>query len=262
MLKCGEQWRLQRGLKLPQKPAWALVGGSAVHAATEELDKLDLRPDNYRDIFNAHFDVCIQEELDRYGGEWTTADFRASGRASTAWPNKEDEKWWRANGPTFVGNWMIYRDRTGKDFYRDEAGEPAIELEATVQLGGLPVKVIIDRLFTGPYGMVLVDIKSGAQMPKDSMQLGIYAEALDQTYGYKVKYGQFFDARKGVTSATYDLSAWTKPRLDYVFASVRKIQTEQIFLPNPSNMCSACPVRDYCLTMGGSLAHTVPQPWA
>lgn len=262
MLKCGEQWRLSRGLHLPERPQWALVGGSAVHAATEELDALDVLPDNFRDIFNAHFDVCIKEQLDRYDGKWTTEDFRASGRASKQWPDKENDAWWRANGPTFVGNWVNYRRQTSMELWYDEDGRGAIEWEATVTLGGLPVKVVIDRLFTGPHGLTLMDIKSGSTLPKDSMQLGIYGLALKQDKGMDVRYGQFFDARKGQTTPPADLNLWTQERLDYVFRSVRAMQEQGIFLANPSNMCSACGVKDYCLTMGGSLAHTVPPAWS
>jgi hypothetical protein len=59
----------------------------------------------------------------------------------------------------------------------------------------------------------------------------------------------------------YDLSGWTKARLDFEFGGVRKIQELGLYIANPNNMCGSCGVRDYCLTMGGSRAHEVPQPW-
>lgn len=264
MLKCAHQWYLQRGLGLPQRPGWATVGGSAVHAATEELDKEGLDPDNYRDIFNAHFDLCIAEEVRRYDGEYPPDTWRASGRASKDWPNKEDERWWRANGPVFVGNWMNFRRQTSLELYRMDDGSEAIELEAEVEFGGLPCKVIIDRLFVGRHGLSLVDIKSGSTLPKDDLQLAIYSHALRTTYGYEVRWGSYFDARKAMLTPSYDLSVekWPKDRIDFIFKSVRSMQEQGLFLANPSNMCSACTVKDYCLTMGGSQAHTVPQPWS
>lgn len=39
---CGKQWQLQRELSVPEVPAWYLVGGSAVHSATEAYDKARL----------------------------------------------------------------------------------------------------------------------------------------------------------------------------------------------------------------------------
>lgn len=38
-LSCGKQWQLARVAKVPETPAWYLVGGSAVHAATETYDR-------------------------------------------------------------------------------------------------------------------------------------------------------------------------------------------------------------------------------
>lgn len=261
MLHCGEQWRLQRGLGLPENPSWAAVGGTAVHEGTEVIDAADLQPDNVRDIFNACFDRAIEAELKRYEGKFTKADFRASGRASKQWPDKEDEKWWRANGPAFVGAWGVWRRNSPMDLARDSDGKPYVELEITIELAGLPAKVIIDRVMTSAQGLVIVDIKSGANMPKYPMQLGVYARALE-TIGLRAKWGQFWDARQGVSGTSYDLDEWTKQRLDYTFGGVRKMQEQQIFIPNPSNMCSACGVRRYCSAMGGDLANTVPQPWA
>jgi putative RecB family exonuclease len=38
-LSCGEKYRLSRIVKVPEQPAWYLIGGSAVHEATEAYDK-------------------------------------------------------------------------------------------------------------------------------------------------------------------------------------------------------------------------------
>src|SRR5438874_2553091 len=37
-LSCGEQYRLEKVVRVPQVPGWALVGGSALHLATEYYD--------------------------------------------------------------------------------------------------------------------------------------------------------------------------------------------------------------------------------
>lgn len=41
ILTCGEQFRLQRKLNLPQREHWASVGGSAFHACVESLLKAE-----------------------------------------------------------------------------------------------------------------------------------------------------------------------------------------------------------------------------
>lgn len=39
LLTCGEQFRLTRALKVPERPMWASIGGSAVHRLTEIRDR-------------------------------------------------------------------------------------------------------------------------------------------------------------------------------------------------------------------------------
>lgn len=39
LLTCGEQFRLQKVVRVPQRPMWAGIGGSVVHKLTEELDR-------------------------------------------------------------------------------------------------------------------------------------------------------------------------------------------------------------------------------
>lgn len=38
LLSCGEKYRLTKIVGVPEKPAWYLIGGSAVHTATEAYD--------------------------------------------------------------------------------------------------------------------------------------------------------------------------------------------------------------------------------
>lgn len=39
-LQCGEKWRLTKILKVEEDPAWWLIGGTAVHVATEAIDRV------------------------------------------------------------------------------------------------------------------------------------------------------------------------------------------------------------------------------
>lgn len=38
-IKCGKYWELKREMGLPEDPSWWGVGGSAVHRATEVMDR-------------------------------------------------------------------------------------------------------------------------------------------------------------------------------------------------------------------------------
>lgn len=39
LLTCGEQFRLQKVVRVPARPMWGGVGGSVVHKLTEEMDR-------------------------------------------------------------------------------------------------------------------------------------------------------------------------------------------------------------------------------
>lgn len=39
LLECGEKFRLTRVEQIEEAPAWYLIGGSAVHSATEVYDR-------------------------------------------------------------------------------------------------------------------------------------------------------------------------------------------------------------------------------
>jgi putative RecB family exonuclease len=266
MLNCGEQWRLSRGLHLPEAPGWALVGGSAVHTATEWYDigvgDVDAQGLDPKVLFKSAFDEGIAKEIEKAPEDFKDkTTWKASGRKSVRYPNKEDEGWWREHGPGFVGNWINWRRNSVMDIWRDDDGKLAVELELSVEIAGFPVKLYIDRVMTGPSGLTILDIKSGANMPKDGMQLGIYARAVKECLGLDAPYGQFWDARNGVSSVSYTMCEWPSERLDYIFGGVRKIMEAGIFIAHPSNMCPSCGVRRFCKTFGGEKAGEVEQMW-
>lgn len=39
LLMCGEQFKLTRLMRVPERPMWASIGGSTVHRVTEILDR-------------------------------------------------------------------------------------------------------------------------------------------------------------------------------------------------------------------------------
>ena len=39
LLTCGEQYRLERVVRVPSRPMFAGIGGSVVHKITEDLDR-------------------------------------------------------------------------------------------------------------------------------------------------------------------------------------------------------------------------------
>lgn len=264
-LKCGNQFYLERLLKLPRRPMWAGVGGTAVHEATEEWDLNVLTwgewlesADELKGLFNRHLDEAIASEL-KYT-EFEPAEWYASGRASKEYPNKHDEKWWRDNGPAMLARWANWRMQSPWELATID-GKPAIEIPFEVTMAGVPIKAIADRVFEHNGACLVVDIKSGMHAPDDATQLATYALGIEDQYGVRSDWATFWMARTGSTTAIHSMAKWTRERLEHFYRSTRNTQKMGLLLPKPSNMCSACGVRDYCYAQDGTQADTVPQPW-
>ena len=269
--KCAGQWYLERGLKLPGRPGWAQIAGSAIHSASEEWDLNLIKtghasedPDYLRDLFEAAFENEITKTLQF--SEYPQEEWRASGRASKAWPNKEDETFWRTNGWEHVRSWAAWRINNPWEIAQLPAGDGTlvwgIEVEfLTHTPDGIPVRGFVDRVLAQGNDLMVLDLKSGTYTPDSSAQLGTYAYGLDHEYGVRPKWGCYWMSRTGSTTVPVDLDLWTDRRVEYSFASAREQQLAGRFPYSPSNLCSGCSVNRYCAEYGGDLAHTVPQPW-
>ena len=262
---CGEQFRLEKVVKVPSTPGWALPGGSAVHTMTQvhDLKMLGIPVDDFPGTFAEAFEQEIAEREEK-GGISRDA-FRASGRATIANPDKEDFKWWSENGPAFVKNWNDWIEKAPLDIWITPDGEPAIELENVTILGpNLRSRGYIDRVYSlrgNDTPDLVVDLKSGSRAEDSGEQLGKYREDIRQRYGVAPPRGFFFYVRKALASQTYILNEFTPARVEWEYAQVARAKREGIFIPNPSNMCGSCSVRDYCYVQNGKLAGTVRPPW-
>lgn len=265
---CGWRYVLEKGLHVPQQPSWATVGGSAVHTATEWWDNWTLNGEWVTDrptiekLFHDAFDKSIAERLEQEP-DFTTDQWRASGRASKAWPNKEDEQWWRSEGPSQVMSWVTWRTNNAQWEIAMFGDQPGIELECNPVIGGQPVKQFIDRAFTNPEqtDILLVDIKSGARVPDSNEQVGAYGLGLEETFGVRARWGAYWLSRTGGTTQFVDLRLWSKDRLDHIYRTMQAVREQGLFLPKESNMCSGCSVRDYCFQVGGVHSDSMPTPW-
>lgn len=249
--KCGEQYRLERVVKAPSRPGWALPGGSAVHSATQVWDESLLGGtllDNYKELFEEAFDREIADSVERSG--FPKEEFRASGRKSKEWPDKETEDWWRQHGPTFVASWAAWRLNSPWEIATMPDGSPAIEANVNPTLGGVPVKCYIDRVMvTGDGELVICDLKTGRE-PDSTLQLGTYRAAL-ATVGVDVTYGSYWMARTGMNTPAVDLTKYTPAYLDHWYGTARRGMEAGIFTPNVSSMCNSCAVKDSCFAYGG-----------
>lgn len=268
--ECSWHWFLERVAKVPRRSAWPLVGGKAFHSASEEIDHAALGGvwmtdlDELTELFHKHLDAEIRDEVDK-DPEVSPAEWRAAGRASKQWPNKEDGSFWRQMGPTWLMNWVNWRLSNPAWEIAEIGGVPAIEAEIGGPVGkaGLPLVGYIDRVFfnpsTGEY--MVVDLKTGSRTPADTLQLGTYSLMLDQMFGIRPRWGVFWMSRTGSTSIPVDLHAeWSTPRLEHEMTTAEGIIRSNSLSCNVGGFCPTSDVAQYCYACTGIKPDTV-LPW-
>jgi RecB family exonuclease len=202
--------------------------------------------------WNTHFQTMIDEKAaatDTIPSAW-----RAGGRATKAYPEKENDIWWQDNGPKMVDNFIQWW-RNNKWSVWNHNGVLQVEPEYNVMFGDILVKSFIDLVAVTPDGdIAIIDYKSGVYMPDTNMQLGLYACAVQSVTGIRPTKGYFYNARQGTMEDAGDLSRWTVQLFTELFAQFEKGIQAEIFLPNLGMMCKSCSVKDYCHAYGGELA--------
>lgn len=191
-----------------------------------------------------------EEEAKAPSGTW-----RAGGRATKAYPNKEDKTWWMSEGPTMVHNYYNWRmQNTNLDIWHTPEGVPAIELGISVTLpGDVTLKSYIDRVFVDRVSgeTMIVDLKTG-KPPQAGLQLAVYRLALQQQFGEAPRYGAFWMGRQGTLDKVYDLDTYPIPMVERWMRDVKKAIDMQIFVPHINMMCDYCGVKKFCYAHGST----------
>lgn len=125
-------------------------------------------------------------------------------------------------------------------------GDPAIELEFFVELGGVTVKGYIDQIVETPKGLVVRDIKTGAK-PGDAFQLAVYAEAMKQLHGVDINRGDYFMGKTMKPTRLIPITPEERARTHEEFKWLETQITEQNFEAKPSRQnCQMCDVASSC----------------
>jgi len=231
------------------------LGGKSLHEATEIYDTIPpLQGDfNPTAVFAARWE-------ENYRLADNGMPFRAGGRATKAYPNKEDAQWWLDNGPKMVDFWIQFRQDSGYQPYLLSGGEAAIETELNVEIGGVLMKGFLDRLMVSPDGeLVVVDIKTSSKPPVTYTQLGTYAIMCEKAMGIRPVKGAYFMARTGELTEPVDLSHYTERRLASQVKGFKTAVDNNIFIPQPGFMCGTCSVNHACYAVNGSESHKYPE---
>lgn len=258
--ECGEKFRLSRLVQVPEMPGWALIGGSAAHTATENLDRMAMGVDAPGpSTFMDAFDEEISKRVAATG--IPEEEFKVSGKKSVAWPNKEDKAWWVHHGQSFVDNYMNWQNRYPGTIWITPAGTPAIEIKVEVELGGALVVGYIDRIFeeinlrSGRKTLRVVDLKFGRTTPTDPLQLATYSWGLPNGWPRPAT-GSYMMGRDGILVGDYDLTD-SLGMLQYEFGGAWKAIASGYFPARQSFMCGYCSVKDFCWAKDGDMADQV-----
>jgi hypothetical protein len=192
-------------------------------------------------------DTLWQTAWDECKGDLDLTNARVGGRATKANPNKEDQTFWQTAGPRWVEGYIAWREANPDwKIWRAPDGNPGIELALTPVVAGVPVKMIIDRVFEVNGQLVICDLKTSQQTPSSSLQLGFYKLGLEQTFGLEVKWGNYYMARGNATSEMVDLSEYTYDKMEYLIKQFDTARKTGIFLPNTNNCQYMCGLTEYC----------------
>ena len=180
-------------------------------------------------------------------GDIDLTNARVGGRATKANPNKEDVTFWQSQGPKWVEAYIAWRKQNSNwKIWTAPDGNQGIELALTPVVAGVPVKMIIDRVFEVNGELVIVDLKTSQNTPTSSLQLGFYKLGLEQTFGIEVKWGTYYMSRGNNISEMVDLSEYTYDKMEYLITQFDKARKNAIFLPNTNSCQYMCGLTEYC----------------
>lgn len=181
--------------------------------------------------------------------------WKAGGRATKKFPNKEDKTWWMAEGPTMVHNYYNWRmQNPNLEVWRAPDGTPGIELDMNVTIAGnVIVKGKIDRVFqdknTGQ--LIIVDLKTG-KPPSSGLQLAVYRLALDAQFGVSPDYGAYWMARGGTLDKVWNLNEYPIKMVSRWLRDTKKAIDMGVFIPHTGILCDYCGVRKHCYAFGNN----------
>lgn len=234
---CAQKYYLRRVKNVGQSVGLAAVAGKAFHAATEFFDLEGEWPD-WSHLLDEH----VTEEENETGVPLRR--WRISGRKTAKTPDKENLDYWlNVLGPDLMQKYEAWQYTNNLEIVNGY--EVGVEYKVTYTVGGVEVVSYIDRIMRDADGNIgVVDIKTGARKQRTT-QLPTYILGL-QKNGVPATWGAMYYARKGEMDKPQFFTSWDENRLSYLYAQAEAMRTQGFYLPNPSENCAWCSVRDHC----------------
>lgn len=251
---CGEQYRLQRVAKVPQRPAAWFLQGSSCHLAIEEWEKD--RDRSLVELEELYVDSYI-EAANRLVEEWPDEGHWMTGGARKGFDDleeRQDRGWLQVL--SYI-EWGRSEEHLWKVI--------DTEREFITMFGEIPVRGFIDHIVEWADGSIEPrDIKSGTKTPASAIQLDTYGIAVERAMDIKIGGAAFVKlanpaGRTKKTRSTQYLpvdleqeSAYCNPAfLDQLYRDADRMIRAGTFLPNPTEGCErVCGVQQWCRIKG------------
>ncbi len=245
-IRCGKAYELGK-LGVQESPAWWLLGGSAVHKATEWIDKGEWDDAPEMAFHKAFYDEIIRTEQSFPNREeWRKAGYGARAQGYDHWMKQ---------GPLYVKQWA--------DRLPPSERQVLVECDVSTTLpSGISIRAYVDRVYFLPVEqeLHLVDLKTGSTRPESDQQLGIYsvlfreylktkrgtqrraANYTFRAFNYMFKDDEFYEM---------DVSNWTLETVDEIAQEWYRGLESAVFLPNRGKQCGNCGVSAACFLQSG-----------
>lgn len=287
MESCGLKAMLRDASRHEQigaaRPSWSLVGGTAIHAAINAIERAALElggaSPNSEFGWEKFWNETLQAEID----ERVLALAGSPYADLSTWhvPNKglEGFDWWRVKGADMIATYLKVHDDAWRASHvllqvpairtnvaTPGALVPVLEFEFNEFIAGTDItaKGYVDAAWVahpatvGPSqyptaAIEVVDFKSGAREPSSPFQLAQYADVLRRHYlpaNFALPiYGRHYLARRGIYTPPVLLdSATSTDEIAYRYSQAQRAHRAGVVIASPSSFCSGCGFVDYCPT--------------
>ena len=239
---CALAFRFSAIDRLPEPPSVAATRGTLVHAALERLFLLD---PHERSLPVALECLTAASEAMRDDPDLVGLGLDAAAEATFLDEARTlVEKYFRLENPAAVT-------------------PIGLELKLEVELGGIRLRGIIDRLELDAEGqLVVTDYKTGrAPSEKQEQQrltgVAFYSLLCERLFGQrpaKVQLLYLADPVAIIATPTDRSTRSVERKLTAVWAAVERACDREDFRPNPSRLCDWCAFKSYCPSFGGDIA--------
>ncbi len=244
---CGLKYRLQRReLGVIQRPAWALVGGTALHSTIETLERGTPQGEGFGHSDDATSSLwlgCLNDSITAQAlktPEFGMDAWHAAARGA------EGYTWWMHEGLDMVKRYCSWRDGMRDAGWRVATlnGLPGIEWPFEIIISGNRVVGKIDLILESRDGsLMVVDFKGGKSTPVDTLQLKTYSVAIGEprpTGAYlMLRSGKFIEHSDVAAPDAFDEVTWRYGDMD-------SAERAGIYMARPSSYCGGCSVRHAC----------------